>query len=337
MHRVKPWILCFAAAIFRLASAGTPAPDPVTSPAPIQTGPAATTPAPTVDGPKNAADAKPAAPPPKTLYMRVGGAAKIADIGDDFVERLTKDAAFTANAQVKKALAEVSVPALRFYVTALLCQVCRGPEVYGGQPIHEIYLRLKLSDDEWKTLMADFDKALEQAKLAADDKKELLAEVTSVRAQLADVISRIFEEKGVFFVVPAGWERLKAEEPGTLLHAAGPKPANGGERPALRVALEEFAPGLEMSSKEYMKANQFQMSKTLPNFRAASTQSLAFKNDPVEALAYQYNSGKTEFSSETFFLVKNKRGYTIQFMGPKESFEQSKPVFNDVLRSLRID
>ncbi|HLX61445.1 MAG TPA: hypothetical protein VKX17_09205 [Planctomycetota bacterium] len=317
-----------------LASAGNAAPEPV----PPALTPTTTPTTPAGDAPKKPAeDAK--TPPPPPLYVRFGGAAKIADIVDDFLTRLDKDPAFIANANVAKALTEISKPALRFYVTTLLCQLCHGPEVYGGPPIHEIYVRLKLSDAEWKALIADFEKALDSVKIAPDDKKEFLSEVTSVRAQLADVVARIFEEKGVFVVIPAGWERLKSEDPNTILHVIAPasKETPDALRPGFRIVSEPLAAGLEMTAKEFMKANQLQMSKSLQNFHSVSTRSLNFNNDPVEELACQFSVGKAEASSEMFFLVKNKRGYTIQFLGPKDTFEKYNATFNDVLRTLRIE
>src|ERR1043165_6707258 len=152
MSPYPSWFLCVALAVLRTACAGTPAPDPVT---PKNDPPAIGNTA--IGEPSK--DTKPPAPPPKSLYVRVGAATKIAEIADEFVERLTKNTAFAGNEQVKKALTEVSRPALKFYVTTLLCQICRGPEVYGGAPIHEIFFGVEASGVDWKGFLGGFGKA----------------------------------------------------------------------------------------------------------------------------------------------------------------------------------
>src|SRR5207237_1002724 len=132
-------------------------------------------------------------------------------------------------------------------------------------------------------------------------------------------------------------ERVKVEEPGVLLYVAGPAPLGGGQRPVVRISVEELNPGLELNAKEFMKANQLQMFKVMPSLKILQTQTLNLGNDPVEALACTYLNANKEVSSEMFFMVKNKRGYTIQFMAAKEVFDQNKPAFNDVMHTLRIE
>lgn len=283
-------------------------------------------------------EAKPA-PPAKTLYVRLGGVAKIAAIGEDFADRLSKNTKLAANEKASKGLAELSKPALRFFATALLCQICRGPEVYTGKPIHELYLDLKLTDDEWKSMQSDLEQAFDDAKVAADEKKDMLAAMTEIHTQLAGVVLRAFNEKGVFAVLPGGWERIKSEDPNTLVAMQGPasEKDKNGTRPSVRILVEEFKAGLDMTAKEYMKANQLQMSKSLTNMKVLQSQSMALNNEPLEALACSFTNGDKEVSVETFFYVKNKHAYTIQFMGSKDGFEQYRAVFSDVLHTLRIE
>jgi hypothetical protein len=322
-----------AAALFgSVVLAETPVSDPVKTVDPVKTAESGKGPQPVEKD-----SSKPAAPPPKSLYTRMGGANKIAIFADDLVESLYKDAALGSNIQIRQGLAEIPKSALRYHVTTLLCQLFRGPEVYSGQAVHEIYLALKLTEGDWKALETDLEGALDRAKFGEDEKKEAVAAFVDLKKQLADVVTRIFNEKGVFAVMPLGWERQKATEPGVLIAVIGPMPEKGTRRPAVQILMEEFKPGLEMTAKEFLKASQYQMSKAEPTMKDIKTQSMQLNGEPIEALACTVTNDKQEISMELFYFVKNKRGYTFQFIGPKDTFEANKTAFGDVLRSLKIE
>ncbi len=140
-------------------------------------------------------------------------------------------------------------------------------------------------------------------------------------------------------MMPGGWERVKTDDASTLVAMQGPAPEKekGGTRPSVRILVEEFKAGLDMTAKEYMKANQLQMSRSLANMKLLQAQTMALNNEPLEALACSFSSGDKEVSVETFFYVKNKRAYTIQFIVSKDGFEQYRAVFSDVLHTLRIE
>ncbi len=324
-------LVVLAAVLLGSAAFAETTPDPVKTTDPVKTIDAGKGPQP-IDKDKDAAK-----PPAKSLYTRMGGANKIAVFADDLVESLYKNTTLGNNIQIRQGLADVPKSALRYHVTTLLCQLFRGPEIYSGQAVHEVYLALKLTEGDWKNLETELEGALDRAKVADDDKKEAVAAFVDLKKQLADVVTRIFNEKGVFAVMPLGWERQKSTDPGVLIAVIGPMPEKGTRRPAVQILMEEFKAGLEMNSKEFMKASQYAMSKAEPTMKDIKYQSMQLNGEPIEAMACTVTNDKQDISMELFYFVKNKRGYTFQFIGPKDTFESNKTAFSDVLRSLKIE
>lgn len=305
------------------ATPGTPTGVPPTAPS-------ATAPA--------TAPALPPAPVPPSLYMRSEGAYKIADIGDAFAERLVKNEALLTNEIIKKAFATLSKPALRFFVTSALCQVAGGPEQYTGQAGNELYQALKLTPDQWKAIVADLEQALESSKVSPELKKSFLETADQQYKKIADISGRIYKEKGIFIVFPQGWQSMPVTDAGILGLFAGPESKDGGARPIIRVLSEEFAPGIELNAREYMKLNQVVVSKQVKDPKTIQSQTgLALNGEPLERLVYALSDGKVETVVETYFLVRGRKGYAVQFSAPRPVYEQVQAQFVEALGKLRIE
>jgi len=79
-------------------------------------------------------------PAPKpSLYERPGGVYSIATVVDDFIERLLVNDTLNANPAIKEARARVPKAGLKFRVTAHVCQVTGGPDVYKGRSMKEAH------------------------------------------------------------------------------------------------------------------------------------------------------------------------------------------------------
>src|SRR5947207_11862489 len=83
--------------------------------------------------PTPTAPAKPAVPATGSLYDRLGGIDAIATVVDDFTNRLAVNKTIIANPQVAEKMKTLSVPALKFKLTAQVAEATGGPWKYAGK------------------------------------------------------------------------------------------------------------------------------------------------------------------------------------------------------------
>ena len=132
--------------------------------------------------PASAPAAAPAAAKP--LYERLGGAYPIACVCDDFIERVLVDATLNANPRIREARDRVPKAGLKFQVTALVCQVTGGPQVYTGRSMKASHAHLDITGKEWDALCADFKACLDGFKVPAAEQQELFDIVGSTRKDI---------------------------------------------------------------------------------------------------------------------------------------------------------
>ena len=288
--------------------------------------------------PKTDAPAAPVAPP-APLYQRLGGLAKFADVADVLTERASKNETLNTNEALKKSFASQSRPALRYHVTTALCQICGGTERYTGLPMHELFQELKFSPDQWKAFTTELDQTCDAVKLGLNEKRELLDYAEQIFKFSAETAGRFVKDKGVSLLLPAGYQLTPNPEAPLLLLANGPEPKDGGPRQSILIVADDLMPGIELSAKEYMKANQLSASKQVKTIKNLSAQSLVFNNEPLESFSYNAGAGegKAEMFVETFFMMRGKRGIAIQFSTPQSEREATRPQFIEALRTLKFE
>ncbi len=125
-----------------------------------------------------------ATPPEKSLYERLGGVYSIATVVDDFIERLLVNDILNANPKIKEARASVPKAGLKFHVTALVCQLSGGPQVYSGRNMKDSHAHLNISEKEWDAMAADFVASLNHFKVPAKEQGELLALVGPTKGDI---------------------------------------------------------------------------------------------------------------------------------------------------------
>ena len=125
-----------------------------------------------------------AAPPEKSLYERLGGVYSIATVVDDFIERLLVNDILNANPKIKEARERVPKAGLKFHVTALLCQLSGGPQVYTGRNMRDSHVHLNISEKEWDAMVVDFVAGLNHFKVPEKEQGELLALVGPTKADI---------------------------------------------------------------------------------------------------------------------------------------------------------
>jgi len=120
----------------------------------------------------------------KSLYDRLGGAYAIATVVDAFIEKLLVNDTLNANPAIREARARVPKAGLKFHVTALVCQVTGGPQMYTGRSMKEAHRNLHITEREWDAMVRDFVAVLDQFKVPKAEQGELLTIVGSTKADI---------------------------------------------------------------------------------------------------------------------------------------------------------
>ncbi len=122
--------------------------------------------------------------PKKSLYERLGGVYAIATVVDDFIERLLVNDVLNANPRINEARQRVPKAGLKARVTALVCQVTGGPEVYTGRSMKESHQHLNITEKEWQAMAADFKTTLDKFHVPQLEQDELFAIVGSTKPDI---------------------------------------------------------------------------------------------------------------------------------------------------------
>lgn len=119
-----------------------------------------------------------------SLYERLGGTYAIATVVDDFIERLLVNDILNANPAIKEARDRVPKAGLKFRVTAMVCQVTGGPEVYKGRSMYDAHKHLNITEKEWDAMAADFKKSLDKFKVPEKEQQELFELVGTTKKDI---------------------------------------------------------------------------------------------------------------------------------------------------------
>ena len=119
-----------------------------------------------------------------SLYDRLGGVYSIATVVDDFVDRLLANELLNENPMIAEARDRVPKAGLKFRVTALICQLTGGPEVYHGRTMKDAHAHLNINEEQWDAMVADFVTTLNLFKVPEKEQGELLALVGPTKADI---------------------------------------------------------------------------------------------------------------------------------------------------------
>ena len=112
------------------------------------------------------------APPPPSLYQRLGGREGIALVVDDFVANVVADDRISKRF---KALTPVAVFKLKSNLSDQICDATGGPCAYLGRDMKTTHKGMQVSDADWNATVEALVKALDKQKVGAKEKSELLA------------------------------------------------------------------------------------------------------------------------------------------------------------------
>lgn len=119
-----------------------------------------------------------------TLYERLGGVFAIAEVVDDFIDRVMGDPRLNANPKVAEAHHKVGRAGFKYLVTEQVCHATGGPQRYTGRSMYDSHAHLAITAGEWEAFLDDLSQTFEKFQLPAAERGELLAIVQSTKGDI---------------------------------------------------------------------------------------------------------------------------------------------------------
>jgi hemoglobin len=119
----------------------------------------------------------------KSLYERLGGYNAVAAVVDDFVGRLVTDKQFE---RFFVGHSTDSKKRIRQHIVDQLCAAAGGPCVYTGRTMKDSHQGLGITEAEWDAAAGHLVASLDKFKVPEQEKNDLLAFVTTVKADIVE-------------------------------------------------------------------------------------------------------------------------------------------------------
>jgi hemoglobin len=114
----------------------------------------------------------------QTLYQRLGGKEAITAVVDDFVARVAADN------RINSFFATTDIPRLKRLLVEQICQASGGPCTYTGRDMKTAHKGMGVTDADFNALVEDLVATLDQLKVPAQEKSELLAVLGPMRSDI---------------------------------------------------------------------------------------------------------------------------------------------------------
>jgi hemoglobin len=119
----------------------------------------------------------------KSLYERLGGYNAVAAVVDDFVGRLISDKQFE---RFFVGHSTDSKKRIRQHIVDQFCAAAGGPCIYTGRSMKDSHQGMGITDAEWDAAARHLVATLDKFKVPEQEKGELLAFVTSLKADIVE-------------------------------------------------------------------------------------------------------------------------------------------------------
>jgi len=123
---------------------------------------------------------------PNSLYARIGGLNGMARAVDAMVNHVLGDTVILANKQLQMRAKPENVPGLKVQITNLVSSMTGGPETYGGRSMKEAHRGMGVTEAQWSAFMEDCAKGLDEAKIAAREKQDVLDLFASMKHDIVE-------------------------------------------------------------------------------------------------------------------------------------------------------
>ena len=116
----------------------------------------------------------------KTLYERLGGAAALTAVVDDFVANVAADQ------KINHFFAKTDIPTFKKNLTDQLCAATGGGCTYSGKDMKTAHAGLGISNADWDALVGDLGKSLDKFKVKKADQKALVALLAPMKGDIVE-------------------------------------------------------------------------------------------------------------------------------------------------------
>ena len=115
-----------------------------------------------------------------TLYQRLGGQPAISAVVEDAIANVAADS------RINQRFASTDLARLKSGLVEFLCDRSGGPCRYRGRNMADAHEGMRIRDDEFDALVDDLVRALDQHRVPAREKDELLALLGRMRNAITD-------------------------------------------------------------------------------------------------------------------------------------------------------
>ena len=119
-----------------------------------------------------------------SLYERLGGIYSIANVVDDFIDRIMIDPRLNSNPLIDEAHHRVPPAGFKYLVTEMVCHATGGPQSYTGHLMRDAHQHLKITAAECGAFLSDFQQTLDKFGVPETEQNELKAIVASTRGDI---------------------------------------------------------------------------------------------------------------------------------------------------------
>lgn len=148
-------------------------------------------------------------------------------------------------------------------------------------------------------------------------------------------LTRYWAPNGAFSIeFPSKWELVVSEN--SIGAVSDPESDKDTFRDNTLVLFSDL--DKEYNLKEYFDANVDQMKKTFSNFVVVSQDQLNVGGKEAMKVVFTFTYGNgQELKTVQVYVNDGKKGYIIQGMGEKSSYDKFEPIFTDVVNSFKFD
>ncbi len=119
----------------------------------------------------------------ETLYKRLGGYDALAAVTDDFLGRLAGDPSL---GRFFVGQSTDSLGKIRQHIVDFLCKATGGPCVYHGRDMKTTHAGLKITDQDWDTMVKHLNATLDKFKVPQQERSEVLGAVAGLKADIVE-------------------------------------------------------------------------------------------------------------------------------------------------------
>lgn len=123
---------------------------------------------------------------PNSLYARIGGLNGMARAVDAMVNHVLGDKTILENKQLQMRAKPENVPGLKVQITNLMSSMTGGPETYSGRTMKDAHRGMAITEAQWAAFMNECAIGLDEAKVAAREKKDVLDLFASMKKDIVE-------------------------------------------------------------------------------------------------------------------------------------------------------